>query len=230
MQVSVESLKAPLDMTDDNGIWAATTPPLPPETYWYWFIVDGQTQLDLLNGFVVPNYIYLNNNVTVSGQVPQLWEATNVPHGELHHHFYQSRFASGLPGEQRDYYVYTPPDYDPGSKLRYPVLYLLDGYAQTAADWTVPGGANFILDNLIVQGKAKPMIVVMPLGYGSMDVVSQTLLNEIIPAVEAEYKASPNRNERAVAGPLAGRYGKPGTLLSTIRSCLPGSGVSAQAT
>jgi hypothetical protein len=56
--------------------------------------------------------------------------------------------------------------------------------AQTAADWTVPGGANFILDNLIAQGKAKPMIVVMPLGYGGMDVVSQTLLSEILPEVE----------------------------------------------
>jgi enterochelin esterase-like enzyme len=200
VQVSVESLKTPISMTKIDGVWSATTSPLPPETYWYWFIVDGQTQLDPLNGFVVPNYVYLNSNVTVHGSVPQLWEAADVPHGELHHHFYKSSFASGLPGERRDYYVYTPPGYDPKGSLVYPVLYLLHGYAQTAADWTIPGGANFILDNLIAQGKAKPMILVMPLGYGSMDIVSQTLLTEVLPKVESEYRISRNRNDRAIAG------------------------------
>lgn len=200
VQVSVESVKAPISMTKIDGIWSATTPPLPPETYWYWFIVDGQTQLDPLNGFVVPNYAYLNSDVVVPGSVPQLWEATDVPHGELHHHFYKSSFPSGLPGEQRDYYVYTPPGYDPKGSRTYPVLYLLHGYAQTAADWTVPGGANFILDNLIAQGKAKSMILVMPLGYGSVDIVSQTLLAEVLPEVESEYRVSKNRNDRAIAG------------------------------
>ncbi|WP_169746992.1 alpha/beta hydrolase-fold protein [Edaphobacter aggregans] len=179
--------------------------PLVPLTHdtgqnWYWFIVDGQTQLDPLNGFVVPNYAYLNSDVVVPGSVPQLWEATDVPHGELHHHFYKSSIASGLPGEQRDYYVYTPPGYDPKGSRTYPVLYLLHGYAQTAADWTVPGGANFILDNLIAQGKAKSMILVMPLGYGSVDIVSQTLLAEVLPEVESEYRVSKNRNDRAIAG------------------------------
>jgi enterochelin esterase-like enzyme len=200
VQVSVESLKAPIAMIKSDGIWTATTPPLPPETYWYWFIVDGQTQLDPLNGFVLPNYVYLNSEVTVHGPTPQFWEATDVPHGELHHHFYKSRFASGLPGEQRDYYVYTPPGYDPTSRRAYPVLYLLHGYAQTAADWTMPGGANFILDNLIAQDKAKPMIVVMPLCYGSMKTASQTVVTEILPQVESEYRVMKNRNDRAIAG------------------------------
>ena len=200
VQVSVESLRAPIVMIKSDGVWTATTPPLPPETYWYWFIVDGQTQMDPLNGFVLPNYVYLNNEVTVHGPTPQLWEATDVLHGELHHHFYKSRFASGLPGEQRDYYVYTPPGYDPKSRRAYPVLYLLHGYAQTAADWAMPGGANFILDNLIAQDKAKPMIVVMPLCYGSMKIASQTVVTEILPQVESEYRVMKNRNSRAIAG------------------------------
>jgi enterochelin esterase-like enzyme len=200
VEVSVESLKAPIAMIKSGGIWTVTTPPLPPETYWYWFIVDGQTQLDPLNGFVLPNYAYLNSEVTVRGPGPQLWEATNVPHGELHHHFYKSRFASGQLGEQRDYYVYTPPGYDPKGGRAYPVLYLLHGYAQTAADWTVPGGANFILDNLIAQSKAKPMIVVMPLCYGTMEVASATIVTEILPEVEAEYRVLKSRNDRAIAG------------------------------
>ncbi len=149
---------------------------------------------------MIPNYVYLNSNVVVPGLVPPLWEATDVPHGELHHHFYKSKFASGLPGEQRDYHVYTPPGYDSKDSRAYPVLYLLHGYAQTAADWTVPGGANFIVDNLIAQGKARPMIVVMPLGYGSVDIFSQTLLTEILPEVESEYWVLKNRNDRAIAG------------------------------
>jgi dipeptidyl aminopeptidase/acylaminoacyl peptidase len=119
-----------------------------------------------LNGLVLPNYIFFNSFVVVRGPAPQPWEATDVPHGALHHHFYKSRYTSGVAGEHRedylysapnyslptghrDYYVYTPPGYVPKKSRRYPVLFLLHGSAQTAADWTVPGGANFILDYLI---------------------------------------------------------------------------------
>ena len=199
VEVSVASLQEPLAMKKIDGNWSATTPPLPPETYWYWFIVDGEPQMDPLNNFVVPNYFYLNSNVTVHGPVPQLWEASDVPHGVLHHHFYKSMITSGVPGGRGEYYVYTPPAYNPRAG-KYPVLYLLHGYAQTAADWTVPGGANFILDNLIAQGKAKPMIVVMPLVYGNMDAFEKTFLFEILPQVEAAYPAMKNRNGRAIAG------------------------------
>jgi enterochelin esterase-like enzyme len=73
------------------------------------------------------------------------------------------------PGDDRDYYVYTPPGYDPAAKKTYPVLYLLHGFSDDASGWTV-GRANVILDNLIALGKAKPMIVVMPLGYGTMEI------------------------------------------------------------
>lgn len=98
VQVSVGGLKTPIPMTNIDGIWIATTPQLPPEIYWYYFIVDGQPQMDPLNGVVLPNYVYLNNVVVVPGAAPQLWEATDVPHGELHHHFYKSRYISEAPG------------------------------------------------------------------------------------------------------------------------------------
>ena len=78
-------------------------------------------------------------------------------HGEVHHHFYRSAVAS----DDRDYYVYTPPDYDPSSKKTYPVLYLLHGYSDDASGWSAVGRANIILDNLIAQGKVKTMIIVM---------------------------------------------------------------------
>ena len=218
VQVSVATIKAPIAMTKTDGVWTATTPPMPAETYWYWFIVDGRPQLDPVNGLVLPNYIYLDSNVVVPGPAPQLWEATDVPHGELHHHFYKSEYTKGEPGEHRedyvydapgfgiatgyrDYYVYTPPGYDPRRNELYPVLYLLHGFAQTAADWTQPGGANFILDNLIEQGTAKPMIVVMPLCYGyAVGDCSNAVLSEIMPAVESEYRVQRDRDHRAIAG------------------------------
>ena len=199
VEVSVESLQKPIAMTKADGIWSATTPALPPETYWYWFIVNGEPQMDPLNNFVIPNYAYLNSNVTVHGPSPQLWEATDVPHGEVHHHFYRSKIPAGAPAGNADYYVYTPPGYNSKSG-QYPTLYLLHGFAQTAADWTVPGGANFVLDNLIAQGKARPMIVVMPLGYGGVDAFARTFLGEVLPQVEAAYRVVKNKNSRAIAG------------------------------
>jgi enterochelin esterase family protein len=141
----------------------------------------------------------------------------DVPHGEVHRHFYRSEAAN----DQRDFYVYTPPGYDPSAKKTYPVLYLLHGYSDDASGWTAVGRANVILDNLIAQGKAKPMIVVMPLGYGTMEVIRvgwggisnhpevreesfrkfrDALLTEVMPKVESEYRVTTDRNSRAIAG------------------------------
>jgi enterochelin esterase-like enzyme len=136
----------------------------------------------------------------------------DVPHGVIHHHFYRSAVAQ----DDRDYYVYTPPNYDSSAKKSYPVLYLLHGYSFDARCWSAVGYANVILDNLIAQGKAKPMIVVMPLGYGPMKFLgawnnrelrdanfqkfSETLLTEVMPRVEDEYRITKDRNARAIAG------------------------------
>ena len=92
-----------------------------------------------------------------------------MPHGVVHHHYYHSNIVD----INSEYYVYTPPGFDPGSKQKYPVLYLLHGYSDDPSAWTGMGKANVILDNLIAQGKAKPMIVVMPLGYGTMEVITR---------------------------------------------------------
>src|SRR5262249_58923973 len=124
----------------------------------------------------------------------------------IHHQFYRS----GVVGDQRDYYVYTPPGYDPNAGKKYPVLYLLHGFSDDASGWTAVGQAHVILDNLIAQGKAKPMLVVMPLGYGPPEIVSRggaprapglsqrnrdrfrdALLTEVIPPVAKAYRAPP---------------------------------------
>lgn len=147
------------------------------------------------------------------------WEDTDIPHGAVHHHFYKSAIV----GDDRDFYVYTPPGYDPNANATYPVLYLLHGYSDEANGWTAVGRANFILDSLLSQGKIQPMIVVMPLGYGAPEIVQRTpefgapfnnaalrtknfnnfraaLVDEVIPRIEHMYKVRTDRDSRAIAG------------------------------
>src|SRR5579863_790247 len=201
---------------DDIGVWSVTTAPLPPDYYGYSFMADGARSLDPFNSLYVPNLITPGNAVHVPGPASLPWEMNEVPHGEIHHHF----FRSAVCDDRRDYYVYTPPGYDPAGKATYPVLYLLHGFSDDASGWTAVGHANVILDNLIAQGKAKPMIVVMPLGYGTMEMIrlgwgawSHTdvrdknfanframLITEVMPRVEREYRVRSERNSRAIAG------------------------------
>jgi len=201
---------------DDAGVWTVDTAPLPADFYGYSFLVDDVRSLDPENSGLVPNLLSPGNFVHVPGPPSLPWELNDVPHGEIHHHFYES----GVANDQRDYYVYTPPGYDPAGKTTYPVLYLLHGYSDDASGWTAVGRGNVILDNLIARGKAKPMIVVMPLGYGTMEMIRlawnawshtdvrdenfakfrQALLTEVMPKVESEYRITKDRNSRAIVG------------------------------
>ncbi len=218
VRLAREGVPEPMPMQkDDTGVWIVNTAPLPPDYYGYSILVDGQRSIDPYNPLLKPNLLSTENMVHVQGPPSLPWELNDVPHGEVHHHFYRSTVAA----DDRDFYVYTPPGYDPESKKTYPVLYLLHGYSDDASGWTAVGRANFILDNLIAQGKAKPMIVVMPLGYGTMEIVRvgwggignhpevreqnltkfrELLLTEVMPKVEGEYRVMKDRNSRAVAG------------------------------
>lgn len=202
----------PMSKSSD-GVWTYTSPPLPPQIYGYTISVDGTAQLDPSNPEIKPNLIWVSNMVTVPGNPPAAWEVQAVPHGAIHHHFYRSKVI----GIDRDYFVYTPPNYRPnGEKL--PVLYLLHGYSDTAVGWTEVGKAHVILDNLIAQKKANPMIVVMPLGYGLPNFASPTqkftrqdsvthmnnfreaLLTEVMPRVAEDYRVRTDRDHTAIAG------------------------------
>ena len=158
----------PVPMTKDaEGVWTVTTAALEPDIYGYSFVADGVGLLDPNNSSIKPNYLFFSNMVHVPGANPLPWEVADVKHGEIHHHFYKSAII----GDQRDLFVYTPPGYDAKGKTKYPVLYLLHGYSDDASGWTAVGKANVILDNLIAQGKAKPMVIVMTLGYGAPEIV-----------------------------------------------------------
>jgi enterochelin esterase family protein len=217
VKLQFEGVPQPLPMTrDDAGVWSITVGPLDPDIYGYEFIADGVMLLDPNNASIKPNLVQPQNMVHLPGATPQLWEVAEVPHGVVHHHFYKSAIV----GDQLDYYVYTPPGFDATGKTRYPVFYLLHGYSDDASGWTAVGMANVILDNLIAQGKAKPMIVVMPLGYGTPDMIRmkwavwshpdirqlnfdnfrKALLGEVIPQVESAYPVSTKREDRGIAG------------------------------
>ncbi len=230
VSISIEGSANPLPMQkDDQGVWSVTTDALPPDYYGYSIKADGVTLLDPSNYLVKPNLLYRASEVHVPGPATLSWEVGAVPHGVIHHHFYKS----GVVGDDRDFFVYTPPGYDPRGKQAYPVLYLLHGFSDDASGWTAVGRANVILDNLIAQGKAKPMLVVMPLGYGALEVLSEgpgdpavhrrnldkfreALLTEVIPQVEMSYRVNKHRNSRAIAGLSMGGHESLFTGLNTL--------------
>jgi enterochelin esterase family protein len=201
---------------DERGVWSVTTDAMEPDFYGYSFEADGVRLIDPSNHLMKPNLLNTQSLVHVPGPASLPWEVNDVPHGIIHHHFYRS----GIIGDDRDFYVYTPPAYNPKAKKLYPALYLLHGFSDDASAWTAVGRAHVILDNLIAQGKAKPMIVVMPLGYGAPEIVSQgfaafhnaslrqrnfqkfrdALVSEVLPQVEAAYRVAKDRKSRAIAG------------------------------
>ncbi len=217
VKLSLEGRPHPLPMEKDSqGVWSITVGPLEPAIYEYKFLADGVPLLDPANPRIVPNLRSPSDVLEVPGPQPELWDVQDVAHGIVHQHFYKSAIV----GDQRDYFVYTPPGYDPRAHKKYPVLYLLHGYSDDARAWIATGRANVILDNLIDQGKVKPMIVVMPLGYGAPEIVTgpradfnvvslreknfdlftQALLKEVIPQVQSMYRVSDKREDRAIAG------------------------------
>jgi enterochelin esterase-like enzyme len=199
---------------DATGIWTITTGPLEPDIYAYSFLADGVSLLDPSNPRIKLNLLQHHSVLHVPGPASLPWEIGDVPRGTVHRHFYRSAII----GDDRDYYVYTPPGYDPGAGTRYPALYLLHGFSDDSGGWTSFGLAHVILDNLISQGRAKPMIVVMPLGYGVPEIVTRNglrspdlrqknydkfrdaLFAEVIPEIEKTYRVSKNRQFRAIAG------------------------------
>jgi enterochelin esterase family protein len=202
---------------DEQGVWSVTTDPLDPDIYGYTFLVDGVGTFDPSNpARTVPNFLWVASNVHVRGSAPPPWDETDVPRGTVHRMFHRSSVV----GDRRELYVYTPPGYDPAAATTYPVLYLLHGFSDDARAWSYVGRANVILDNLIAAGKAKPMLVAMPFGYGAPEIVSrtgpqfrdpelrkrnqaklrETLIADVIPLVEKTYRVAAGRESPAVAG------------------------------
>jgi enterochelin esterase family protein len=190
---------------DDRGVWSVTVGPLEPEVYRYLFHVDGVPTPDPNNAWVKPGRGAIQNLVEVPGDTPHAQRP--VPHGVLNIHRYES---GALGGKPRGLVVYTPPGYDRAPARRYPVLYLLHGTGDDETCWTNIGLAHRILDNLLADGRAVPMIVVMPDGHAAdptagiraveMRAFGADLWGEIIPLVERTYRTLPGPEGRAIAG------------------------------
>lgn len=210
---------------DENGIWNVTTGPLVPDIYTYSFKVDGITALDPRNANTKYGYGGFTSVsiVQVPGDGPQFYDVKPVPHGVVRIHPYESKNL----GINRTAWIYTPPGYENGEG--YPVLYLFHGGGDIESGWTLIGRVNNILDNLIAEGKASPMVVVMPLGHSIQSFwtgpaksvrntgtetlpgtgaqtaqlppsVENDLLYDLMPLVEKEYKVSTRADDRAIGG------------------------------
>jgi enterochelin esterase-like enzyme len=190
---------------DEQGVWSATVGPLESGLAIYTFTVDGVTTPDPVNPRIKLRARTSASLVDVPSRSPEWWDARDVPHGKVEVNWEKSNVT----GDTRAYYVYTPPGYRSSGFKRYPVLYLLHGNNDTAAGWTDVGKANFILDNLIAQKKAVPMIVVMPWGhaipYGSAQsnntaTFERYVIEEVMPQVEKKYRVARGRENRAIVG------------------------------
>jgi enterochelin esterase-like enzyme len=198
--LSGELLTARQAMTrDTSGIWSITVGPIKPDIYPYTFIVDSVSMADPNNTYVFANERFKRSIVEIPGTSPTIHSLQNVPHGKISYRYYKSKTL----GTTRQLLVYTPPGYNSAGKLKYPVLYLIHGGSDTEETWIKVGRANLIADNLIAQGKAVPMIIVMPYGNvrpAPMPDFTKDVMNDIIPFIESNYLVATDSKHRAVAG------------------------------
>jgi enterochelin esterase-like enzyme len=196
------------DMTkDEDGLWSVTTPPVVPGLHGYWLVVDG---------------VRVNDTATRSAggkmktcvvEVPEpgvdFYDIKNVPHGQVRMQWYYSRVTNAW----RRAYIYVPPGYDNQPDKRYPVFILRHGGGEDETSWVEEGRANFIMDNLVAEGKAVPMIVVMDWGQAPTPEqpihipstpptpeMKKVTIEELIPMVDATFRTIPDRDHRAMAG------------------------------
>ena len=208
---------------DGKGLWSFTSDALKPELYSYSFIIDGFTTIDANNPFIVRDVASVTNIFIIGGGQAELYKVNDIPHGTVAKRWYDS---PGL-GMDRRITIYTPPYYETSNE-KYPVLYLLHGAGGDEEAWITLGRTAQIMDNLIAQGKVKPMIVVMPNGnviqdaapgeghdgmYKPQFMVPKTMdgtyeanFMDIIKFVESSYRVKADKADRAVAGLSMGGF------------------------
>jgi enterochelin esterase family protein len=222
VKLSGQFLKEPAIMQRDSlGIWSVTVGPIQPDIYPYSFNVDGVTAMDPANVSFFPNERFKASLVDVPGDTPLIHAMRDVPHGTITYEYYSS-----VEGSTGSLIVYTPPGYNKNVSARYPVFYLISGTTDTEETFFKVGRTNLIVDNLIAEGKAKPMIIVMPygnpmariaeqqdkpkpadiMGRDSEDAIKRAklfetdLVNNVIPYVDKNYRTIADRNNRAIGG------------------------------
>lgn len=204
---------------DAAGVWSVTTETLSPEIWSYTFSVDGVTMLDPGNYHAMRDGARYLNPVLISGERSALYRTQKVPHGTVSAVWYPSPVLKA----ERRLLIYTPPGYE-GATAKYPTMYLFHGGSADEEAWNMLGVFNVIMDNLIAQRKAKPMIVVLPNAYWNeaavldagkvrslpslppagggqnYDQAEEDIVNGIVPFVEKRFRALSGRENRAITG------------------------------
>jgi enterochelin esterase-like enzyme len=206
---------------DSIGIWSVTVGPVSPDIYPYSFVVDGVTVMDPANVHYFPNERFKASLVDIPGDTPLIHTIRDVPHGTITYEYYPS-----VEGSTGSLVVYTPPGYDKAISKKYPVFYLISGTTDTEETFFKVGRTNLILDNLIAEGKAVPMIIVMPYGNPMARIAEQNgkakpadiisrdgedaikraklfemdLVTKVIPYIEMNYRVIKDRDSRAIGG------------------------------
>src|SRR5689334_15101948 len=195
----------------DDGFWTITTAPAVPGFHYYWFLVDGAIVADPSSETYF-GWARQTSGVEIPEKGVDFYLPKNVPHGDVRSHWYFSKTTETW----RRAFVYTPPGYDRQTTTRYPVLYLQHGAGEDERGWSNQGRANFILDNLIAERKAKPMILVMDCGYaskpgetapanagrggGQNSAFEEVMMGDLIPTIDNAYRTLADRDHRAMAG------------------------------
>lgn len=188
---------------NNDGIWEVTTDPLGEGFHYYSLIIDGIAVAD------PASETFYGMGRKASGiEVPfkgdGYYAVKDVPHGEIR----KVRYFSNVLRQWRQFYLYTPPGYDTQANDKFPVLYILHGGGEDERGWAAQGKTDLILDNLIAEKKAKPMLVVMPDGNmpssgfneNSLKMFERELKESLIPFVEKNYRVLTDSNSRALAG------------------------------
>ena len=197
---------------DENGLWTVTLGPAAPDMYPYCFVVDGISVMDPQNPQYFPNEGFKNSLLEIPAKTGSLaHDIKDVPHGQVEYIHYYSKSLGGT----NNAIVYLPPSYyNNGSTEQYPVFYLISGTTDTEEVYYKVGRMNYILDNLVAEGNAKEMIIVLPygnptkllptppsdmMGFG-MDVFGKDLVNDLMPYVESHYRTINDSDHRGIGG------------------------------
>lgn len=211
VQLDIGAVKYDLKK-DENGVWTGESAPQDEGFHYYQLNIDGASVPDP-GSFYYYGASRWGSGIEVPAHDQDFYALKNVPHGQVREHIYYSEVNKSM----RRCFVYTPPGYDKNLKTRYPVLYLQHGGGENETGWSSQGHANYIMDNLIAEGKAKSFIIVMDNGTWSMsgprrneggtwppkgwaDGFMNTLLKDIIPMIDANYRTLANQKNRAMAG------------------------------
>ncbi len=188
-----------------NDVWSITVGPIEAGVWEYSYVVDGLAMIDPKNPAIKPQREPNTSILQLPGEPPLLTDFQDVPHGVVHTHTYRSKSL----GRLRELAVYTPPGYEQHPDTKFVTLYLQHGSGDNQATWVAHGKAHWIMDNLIAQGKARPMVVVMMDGHAAIPGANQgdgtalferDLLEDVLPYVEANYRVRSEAASRAIVG------------------------------